>query len=395
MNYQYGTEARRLLDLDANQWTFSDLDSCGKLLMQPQEISNEERGELKKKLVIDPRIVQEVLGMTQAGTKGRKTGVNHRGQEEDEYESESDGRAIRNDEYEDNAIDGADWCGEAYDDEDDALAYAGNEDGEGELSDADDTAHPDSGLNDSAASEDILSTSIREDGKKIYTARDPETNTVLCINTAGAFLHNRKFYMPLQRQDPDTICDFSVLAWEYLQTKAFARRQNRERFSMQKLLFTAARPNGWIGANPVFRSADTRHKKNVEEGHLSHYLIDSGLSIDHVDGNGQSVLDQYPESVFSAAADFTGRIEADDTIRLIKKRMQKRNIPVEEVELYIAVCLLEGRPLHAPSGSIRDFVRDRMRAYGKCWDDTKIRLWFHRCYKAFTKAAAKEYRYYK
>ena len=126
MNYQYGTEARRLLDLDANQWTFTDLDSCGKLLMLPQEISNEERGELKKKLVIDPRIVQEVLGMTQPDTKGRKTGENHRGQEEDEYESESDGRAIRNDEYEDNAVDGADWCGEAYDNEDDALAYAGN-----------------------------------------------------------------------------------------------------------------------------------------------------------------------------------------------------------------------------------------------------------------------------
>lgn len=308
MNYQYGTEARRLLDLDANQWTFTDLDSCGKLLMLPQQISNEERGELKKKLVIDPRIVQEVLGMTQPDTKGRKTGA---------------------------------------------------------------------------------------DGKKIHTARDPKTNTVLCINTAGAFFHNRKYYGPLQEHDSNTILDFTSLAWEYLQTKAFSEGKigHSNRFSMQKLLTHAARPNGWIGANPVFYSADSRHRRDVEDGITGYYLVESGISIDSVDEDGQSVMDQYPESVFAARADFTGRIEAEDVIGRIKKRMRKRGIPVEEVELYIAACILEERPLHYPSRSIRDFVRQRMIAYGKCWDDTKVRLWFHSCYRIFLHAAAKEKRY--
>lgn len=344
MEYTYGAEAARLLEKDADCWTYRDLDTCGELLFMNSEITSDEKKQLRKKLVIDPRVVCSVLGLTQPGSgirERKKTGEGEQNSKEEQYEIET--VAIK----------------------------------EGQIK------------------KETRRIKEAQNDKKNVIIRDTLVNMPLCLNTAHAFYENRRYYNPLQERDPDTVSEFSALAWEYLQQDVHQIRKGTKHFSMRRFLIQAARPNGWIGVNPAFHSADSRHKKRAEQRNTNAYLIDSGISIDAHDPGGDPLLDKYPETVFACRTDFMGMIEAEDCLERIKKRMKGSMLTMPEIELYMAACLLEERPLHLPSRSAREFVRLRMKAFGRNWSDEKVRLWFHRCYRALMRAAAKEARYCK
>ena len=216
-----------------------------------------------------------------------------------------------------------------------------------------------------------------------------ETNWSLCDNLATAFLVNRAYWLPMQKRDPDTILDFAVVAWEYLQEKAFRTGPRNIRFSMRTILIAAARPNGWIGQNSMFSSGDRKHADYVRRKGAVPYLVESGLSIDDISEDGYSLLDQFSEQVFKSPGDFTEHLAAKDLLERVGRRM-KQTHPAEEAGLYISLCLIEEHPIHVPSKYIRDLVKGMMEEAGKPMTESEILRWFHRYYRSFTRAVKKE-----
>ena len=210
-------------------------------------------------------------------------------------------------------------------------------------------------------------------------------NLPLAQAVCKAWLVHKPYYLQLYKRDPGTLSDFCSLCWEYLQTMKLIRGKactSEDDCLIESNLIMAAKPQGWIGHNPLFYSADERHSWRFAKGISSEDTLTMGAypdtSTEQEDG---SLLEASLTPFWAGNED---QLEGVEYRILLEELIQSLSTayPEEEIRLYLNCCLLEGRLLQNPPKDLQETLQKEFRRLGLDPSLESMRLWFKKIHTA-------------